>query len=104
VDDLSPYVQIKLLRFLERKEFERLGGTQSLQADVRVIAVSKVDLKEKIKKNTFREDLFYRLNVISIKIPSLRERKEDIPYLWSILFKSMQQDMEKTLRMYLLSI
>lgn len=81
VDDIPISSQVKLLRVLQEKEFERVGGTKPIKVDVRVICATKVDLWEKVKKKQFREDLFYRLRVIPIKIPSLRERKEDIPLL-----------------------
>ena len=81
IGDLPAPVQIKLLRVLQDGSFERLGGTQTLKLDVRVIAATNRNLEEDVKRGGFREDLYYRLNVIPIVIPPLRERKEDIPLL-----------------------
>lgn len=81
VGDISPMTQPKLLRFLETGEFRRVGGTTSMKVEVRVISATNKNLQNEVKANRFREDLLYRLNVISIRIPSLRERKEDIPLL-----------------------
>ena len=81
IDDMSPVTQVKLLRVLQERTFERVGGTERLDVDVRVIAASKVNLKDAVLNRTFREDLFYRLNVVPISLPPLRERKEDIPML-----------------------
>jgi two-component system response regulator HydG len=74
-------VQVKLLRVLQEGQFERLGGTQTLRVDVRIVAASKRDLAEEVQKGRFREDLYYRLNVIPITLPPLRDRVEDIPLL-----------------------
>jgi len=81
VGELSPAVQAKLLRVLQEGEFERLGGHDSLQVDFRLVAATNRDLEAQIRKGAFREDLFYRLNVIGIRLPALRERPEDIPLL-----------------------
>jgi len=81
ISELSPQVQVKLLRFLQEHEFQRLGGNQTFHADVRVISATNRDLEQRVKEGAFREDLFYRLNVVMIPIPPLRERKEDIPAL-----------------------
>lgn len=81
VDDIPLMLQVKLLRVLQNSEFERVGGTETIKVDVRVISTSKVSLLEKVKKEQFREDLYYRLNVVPIHIPPLKERKEDIPLL-----------------------
>lgn len=81
VDDIPLELQVKLLRVIQHSEFERVGGTKTIRIDVRVIVASKMDLLEKSKKGEFREDLYYRLNVIPIHLPPLRERKEDIPLL-----------------------
>ena len=78
VGELSPQVQVKLLRFLQEREFQRLGGNQILHADVRVISATNRDLEEAVKAGTFREDLYYRLNVVAMSLPPLRERKDDI--------------------------
>jgi two-component system NtrC family response regulator len=81
IGDLSPQVQVKLLRFLQEKEFYRLGSASPIKSDVRIIAASNRNLEKMMKEDKFRQDLFYRLNVIRIHIPPLRERKEDIPPL-----------------------
>ncbi|MEE9523520.1 MAG: sigma-54 dependent transcriptional regulator [Thermodesulfovibrionales bacterium] len=81
IGDMPSSVQVKLLRVLQDGSFERLGGTETLYVDVRVIAASNRNLEEDVKENRFREDLYYRLNVIPVHIPPLRERREDIPLL-----------------------
>ncbi|MCU7840254.1 MAG: sigma-54 dependent transcriptional regulator [Candidatus Thiodiazotropha sp. (ex Troendleina suluensis)] len=81
IAEVSPDIQIKLLRILQEREFERVGGTETITLDARVIAATQVALAESIKRNEFRSDLYWRLNVIHIEIPPLRERKEDIVYL-----------------------
>lgn len=81
ISSVNLETQAKLLRVMQEKEFMRLGGTKTIKVDVRVIAATNTDLEDMIKANAFREDLFYRLNVIMIELPPLRERKEDIPLL-----------------------
>jgi DNA-binding NtrC family response regulator len=81
VGDISPELQTKLLRFLQEREFERVGGTQSIGVDIRIIAATNKDLEEAVKRGSFREDLYHRLNVIAITLPPLRERSEDISFL-----------------------
>lgn len=83
IGEISSSLQIKLLRVLETRSFERVGGNETIKVDVRLIAATNRDLKEEVKKRNFREDLYYRLNVVNIHLPSLRERKEDIPLLLS---------------------
>ena len=81
VSTISQDIQIKLLRVIQEREFRRLGSLENIQIDVRIIAATNTDLQEAVRQGTFRDDLFYRLNVIVIKIPPLRERAEDIPML-----------------------
>ena len=81
IGDISPTVQVKLLRFLEHREFERVGGNKTFKVDVRIVAATHRDLKKRVQDGTFREDLYYRLNVIEINIPPLRERPGDVPLL-----------------------
>jgi two-component system NtrC family response regulator/two-component system response regulator HydG len=81
IGDISPTVQVKLLRFLEEREFERVGGNRTFKVDVRIVCATHRDLRKKLEEGTFREDLYYRLNVIELTIPPLRERPGDIPVL-----------------------
>jgi len=81
IGEISPPMQVKLLRFLQEREFQRVGGNQTFYADVRVISATNRDLEAKVKEGIFREDLYYRLNVVVISVPPLRERKDDIPVL-----------------------
>ncbi len=79
--EMSPQVQVKLLRVLQGGEFERVGGTQTIKVDTRIVAATNKDLKTEVAAGRFREDLFYRLNVISLQLPPLRDRRDDIPLL-----------------------
>ena len=81
IGDVPSVIQVKLLRVLQEREFEHLGGTRTLKVDVRLVAATNRDLRAALEQGTFREDLYYRLNVVPISIPPLREHKEDIPYL-----------------------
>ena len=81
IGEISPAVQVKLLRVLQDQKFERLGGTRTIDADVRILAATNKDLQKEVEERRFREDLFYRLNVINIRIPAMRERKDDIQLL-----------------------
>jgi DNA-binding NtrC family response regulator len=91
VGDIPLATQIKLLRVLQDGEFERVGGNKTIQASIRIIAASNRDLQEAVKQGTFREDLYYRLNVVSIKLPPLRERKEDISFLVNFFIDKFNQ-------------
>jgi DNA-binding NtrC family response regulator len=97
VDDVPLNLQVKLLRFLEEKEFERVGGEVTLHADVRVICASKEDLLSLVKKGIFRQDLFYRLNIVLITIPPLRERAGDIPLITSYFLSKFTEGKERQL-------
>jgi len=92
VSELSPQIQVKLLRFLQEHEFQRLGGNQTLGSDVRVISATNRDLEQRVKEGAFREDLFYRLNVVMMSIPPLRERREDIPPLIDHFLKRFAEE------------
>ena len=94
VDDMRPEAQVKLLRVLQEKKFERLGGRQTISVDVRVIAASKKNLLDLVRENKFREDLYYRLHVVTIHMPPLRERKEDIPLLVNHFLRKLNSDKE----------
>ena len=89
IGEISPAVQIKLLRVLQDRAFERVGGEQTIEADVRVIAATNRDLPAETAAGRFRDDLFYRLNVVNIRVPPLRERREDIPILAAALLKTL---------------
>ncbi len=81
VEDIPPATQIKLLRVLQEGEFERVGGNKTIRVNIRIIAASNRDLQEEVRQGMFREDLYYRLNVVNIKLPPLRDRRDDIPFL-----------------------
>ncbi|MFQ5649936.1 MAG: sigma-54-dependent transcriptional regulator [bacterium] len=91
VDDIPIELQVKLLRVLEERTFERVGGTETFKIDVRVIAATKSNLRELVAKGRFREDLFYRLNIYPIKLPPLRERKEDIQLFFTHFVREFRQ-------------
>jgi nitrogen regulation protein NR(I) len=95
IGDMSLSTQAKLLRVLQEKNFERLGGRETIRVDIRLIVATNKDLEEAIAKGEFREDLYYRLNVVSIKIPPLRERKEDIPALVSYFLRKFNHELKK---------
>lgn len=97
--EMSPSIQVKLLRVLQDREFERVGGTRTVKVDVRIIAASNRDLQKAVQEGRFREDLFYRLNVVPIMVPPLRERKEDIPLLvGSVLERLAAKAQSKTVK------
>jgi sigma-54 specific flagellar transcriptional regulator A len=98
IGDMPMPMQVKLLRVLQERTFERVGGTKCLEADVRVIAATHRNLEKLIEEGTFREDLYYRLNVFPIEKPALRERQEDIPLLLQELLSRLQDDHKATLR------
>ena len=89
---MSPALQVKLLRVLQEREFERVGGMETIKVDVRIIAATSADLKEMVERNEFRSDLYYRLNVIPIHLPALRDRREDIPLLTKHFVKKYCQN------------
>ena len=93
IGDVPASIQVKLLRILQEREFERLGSNKTRQIDVRVLAATNVDLRAALEQGTFREDLYYRLNVLPINIPALRERKEDIPFLATHFVKKLRKDL-----------
>ena len=95
VAEMSPRLQVKLLRVLQEKEFEPVGGTQTMRVDVRVVAATNKDLREEIRAGRFREDLFYRLNVIPIQLPPLRERRQDIPLLVNHFLEKYNRENDK---------
>jgi DNA-binding NtrC family response regulator len=98
IGDLTPATQLMLLRFLQERRFERVGGEETLHVDVRVIAATNKNLQEGMERGSFRNDLFYRLNVIPLHIPSLRERPEDIPLLGMVFLDRFAQKLGKTVR------
>jgi two-component system response regulator PilR (NtrC family) len=98
IGDLPPMLQVKLLRVVQEKTFRRIGGSEDIKVDVRIISATHQDLKEKVKKGEFREDLYYRLNVIPIFLPPLRERKEDIPLLINNFIEKYAQMFGKEIR------
>ncbi len=95
VSALKPELQAKLLRVLQEREIERVGGTRSIKVDVRIIAATNVDLKKAVANETFREDLYYRLNVVPVRVPPLRERREDIPLLTQHFIRKYNQKFVK---------
>jgi len=98
IDSLPPYLQVKLLRVLQQKVFERVGDTKTLRVDVRIIASTNRELEEEIRKGNFREDLYYRLNVITVEAPPLRQRKEDVPLLIEHFLKLFSGRMRRQLQ------
>ncbi len=96
IGDISPLIQLKLLRFLEQKEYERVGESKTHSADVRIIAATNVDLMQAVKQGTFREDLYYRLNVMPVALPPLRERQADIPLLADHFLEVFSRQFKKT--------
>jgi DNA-binding NtrC family response regulator len=97
IGEIDQNIQIKLLRALQEKKFERVGGEETLEVDVRIVAATNKDLKAEIEKGVFREDLYFRLNVVNIHVPPLRERKDDIPLLVTSFLKEFSQENGKAL-------
>ena len=97
IGEIDPSTQVKLLRVLETRSFERVGGTESIETDVRVIAATNRDLRKMVDEGTFREDLYYRLDVLNITLPPLRDRKDDIPVLLNHFLKSCALDNGKSI-------
>ena len=93
IGDVPPPIQVKLLRVLQDREFERLGGTRTHKVDVRLVAATNRDLRAALEEGSFREDLYYRLNVVAIDIPPLREHKEDIPALADLFLKKFAREL-----------
>src|SRR5512142_563969 len=98
IGNMSMETQAKVLRVLQDRKFMHLGGVQEIQADVRIIAATNVDLKQLVREGKFRDDLYYRLNVITVDIPALRSRREDIPLLVEFFLDKFSQENEKPLR------
>jgi DNA-binding NtrC family response regulator len=91
VEDIPPTTQIKLLRVLQEGEFERVGGNKTIKVNIRIIAATNRDLHDAVKEGVFREDLYYRLNVVNIKLPPLRDRRDDIPFLINFFIERYNQ-------------
>ncbi len=98
IGEMSPALQVKLLRVLQERSFERVGGSETIKTDVRVIAATNKDLRELTSRGVFREDLYYRLKVITIDVPPLRERRDDIPLLISHLLEKANRELHKNVR------
>jgi two-component system response regulator PilR (NtrC family) len=95
IGEMSPVVQVKLLRVLQERRFRRLGGTEEIEADIRILAATNRDLSKMVADGTFREDLFYRINVIPLRLPPLRERQDDIPLLAEHFVTRLAEQMRK---------
>src|SRR5579859_6992299 len=98
IGDVPPATQVKLLRVLQEREFERLGGTRTIKVDVRLVAATNRDLRAALEDGTFREDLYYRLNVVAIDIPPLRDHKEDVPALANFFLEKFARESGKPIR------
>ncbi len=98
ISEMSPMMQVKLLRFLQERKFRRVGGEKELEVDVRIIAATNRNLEKLVKEGKFRDDLFYRLDVVRITLPPLRERKEDIPLLVDFFIKRYSSKFNKPIR------
>ena len=98
IGEISPNIQVKLLRVIQEKSFERVGGEKTINVDVRIIAATNRNLKKEVEEGRFREDLYYRLNVVQITVPPLRERKEDILLMMSSFIKKISEENNKTIK------
>ncbi len=98
IGDLSPLIQVKLLRVIQEREFMRVGETQTISVDVRLISATNKDLEKAVMDGSFREDLFYRLNVVHVHLPPLRERREDIPLLAQYFLEKYSNELKKNVR------
>jgi two-component system, NtrC family, response regulator PilR len=98
IGELPPLLQVKLLRVVQEKTFRRIGGAEDIKVDVRIISATNQNLEEKVKKGEFREDLYFRLNVIPIRVPPLRERQEDIPLLTKHFIEKYAREFNKEIR------
>ena len=97
IGEIDQNLQIKLLRVLQEKKFERVGGEETIEADVRIVAATNKDLKEEIEKGNFRDDLYFRLNVVNIHVPPLRERKDDLPLMITAFLKEFASENGKNI-------
>ncbi len=95
ISEMSPLTQAKMLRFIQEQEFHRVGGTKAIKVDTRIISATNKDLQEEVSKGRFREDLYYRLHVVGIHLPPLRERKEDIPLLANFFLNKYRRNLNR---------
>ena len=98
IGEINAATQVKLLRVLQEKKFERVGGQETIEVDVRVVAATNRNLEDEVKAGRFREDLYYRLNVVHLEVPALRERKEDIPLLIDAFIKEFSAENGRDLK------
>ncbi|WP_321529375.1 sigma-54 dependent transcriptional regulator [Sedimenticola selenatireducens] len=99
ISEVSPDIQLKLLRFLQEREFERVGGNETIKTDVRIITATNKDLATLVSQGEFRQDLYYRLKVVTIELPTLRERQEDIPLLVQYFLEKIRREMGRSVEM-----
>ncbi|MBI3603349.1 MAG: sigma-54-dependent Fis family transcriptional regulator, partial [Nitrospirae bacterium] len=98
IGEISPVVQVKLLRVLQERQFERVGGNETVEVDVRLVCATQKDLKKEAQQGRFREDLYYRLNVVPVRLPPLRERKEDVLLIGEHMLQTRCGRMNKALK------